>query len=263
MMEENDRQYMNALMDMALEIYHDAAPHRAAAERRERQEEARLDRALEKMPCLYSHPNLSFNEEGELSERVAPEVWRAISQFFAYHTYRDLAEWYEDIDDFFRAEEYRQMGRGGRWALNRGKDVTAMERILGIAPENTLAAQREREQAREQAAARERQAAAEVVQRKQTLFAREQGEYVLPGPDFDGRVVGQRIPWGNGFTIFGTGEEFIIEEGEEFIWLCVNNGSDGATWSNSNLFGLVIGYRYPATEERLAFLRALQEEALR
>ena len=44
------------------------------------------------------------------------------------------------------------------------------------------------------------------------------------------------------------------------IWHVVNNGGDGDCWANNNIRtggAGAIGRRYPATPERIAFLRSL------
>lgn len=63
---------------------------------------------------------------------------------------------------------------------------------------------------------------------------------------------------GRGFTIYGGGECYIVTPDQAAqVWKLRNNGSDGDDWGRNNVRtggAGAIGYLYPATPERLAFL---------
>ena len=96
---------------------------------------------------------------------------------------------------------------------------------------------------------------------RRTLFAPEDGEYVrAPEGQHQMLLRGTRVKWRDGFTITGGGEEIVVEEGGEHVWWLLNNGADGDCWGNNNIMtggAGAIGRRYPATPERLAFVRSL------
>jgi hypothetical protein len=212
-------------------------------------------------------PSLHFTSDLSLNRKVGPAMWEKIKSFFQYDSYRDLAEIHDDMDNFAEARHYESMGRGGVWSLKRPEDLETVEDLLGILPENRLAVLRvqwadeeARVRAEEQAASRlrrEREAA------KAALFPADQGEYVQVGQDgFDGHVRGQRVRWRDGFTIYGGGEEFCLSEDGASVWHLRNNGGDGDAWDHNNVRtggAGAIGHRFPATPERIAFLRSLPD----
>lgn len=209
-------------------------------------------------------PVLHFTDRSELSHKVGPAKWNLIKQYFEYASYADLAESEDDQDNFENAAYYESLGRGGEWTLKYGVKVETVEEILGILPENRRAVldgkeKAEQEDAHAEAAEKSR-VAHERNEGKRTLFGRDQGEYIEIGESFDGNVKGEEIPWGEGFNIYGGGEEFVIETGGKYIWLVSNNGADGDDWSRNNIRtggAGGVGRRYPATPERMDFLRSL------
>lgn len=115
-------------------------------------------------------------------------------------------------------------------------------------------------------AAREakRQALAEF----QRLFATQDGEYVVTdafrnAADFHEsanariQLAGEWIKIGRGFTIYGGGEQILVDADGAHIWRVQANGGDGDDWSRSNT-SAGIGYRFDATPERLAALAAIR-----
>lgn len=70
------------------------------------------------------------------------------------------------------------------------------------------------------------------------------------------QLIGQWIKIGQGFTIYGGGEEALIAADGQSVWRVRGNGADGDNWSLSNT-SHGIGYRFEATPERLAALAAL------
>jgi hypothetical protein len=96
---------------------------------------------------------------------------------------------------------------------------------------------------------------------RRTLFAPQDGECVTPPEGASQmRLEGTRVKWREGFNIYGGGEELVVDEDGKHIWWVVNNGHDGDCWAESNVMtggAGAIGRRYPATPERLAFVRGL------
>jgi len=96
-----------------------------------------------------------------------------------------------------------------------------------------------------------------LAQRKASLFNPGDAEHPLNVPLPDGR----RVKYHGGFTIYGTGEEFLVEGDREHIWLLVNNGADGDDWSRNNVIlpggAGVIGHRFAAAPDRFAFLHEI------
>lgn len=66
-------------------------------------------------------------------------------------------------------------------------------------------------------------------------------------------VQGRRLKIGRGFTLYGGGEELVIDTDSQHVWKLVNTGGDGDTWAHDNAGGIT-GTRFPITEERRAFL---------
>ncbi len=108
-------------------------------------------------------------------------------------------------------------------------------------------------------ATKERWRQDEVKAEFERQFAIKDGEYVPS----DSQLVldGERIKIGQGFTIYGTGEEMVIDADGQHIWRLYNNGMDGDDWSRNNVRtggAGAIGYRFDATPERLAVLSAIR-----
>lgn len=87
------------------------------------------------------------------------------------------------------------------------------------------------------------------------LFATEDGEYVTGKQPR--QLTGEWIKVGGGFTIYGGGEEVLLETKRRYIWRVFRNGADGDDWSRNNTTA-GIGYRFAATPERLAVLNDLR-----
>lgn len=90
---------------------------------------------------------------------------------------------------------------------------------------------------------------------RQRLFDPRSPDAVTPEPWVAPR--GKRIRYRGGFNIYGSGEEFLVEPGGEFVWHLVNNGMDGDNWSLNNFRtggAGAVATRYPLTSERRAFL---------
>lgn len=90
-------------------------------------------------------PKLYFHANGELSAKVGPDAWAKIKQFFSYTSYAGLAESYEEQDMFELADKYDGMS-GGEWTLKNLRDMSKVEDILGILPENRRAQVAKREE---------------------------------------------------------------------------------------------------------------------
>lgn len=69
----------------------------------------------------------------------------------------------------------------------------------------------------------------------------------------DLHVQGRHLKIGRGFTLYGGGEELVIDTDGQHVWKLVNNGGDGDNWAHNNVGGM-IGTRFPLTDERRAFL---------
>lgn len=67
---------------------------------------------------------------------------------------------------------------------------------------------------------------------------------------------GETVNIGQGHTIYGGGEWFLITESR--IWYCRGNGGDGDDWSDNNLPG-VRAWRVPRTEELADRIRKATE----
>ena len=109
----------------------------------------------------------------------------------------------------------------------------------------------------------EQQKAAACTEAYKRLFRAADGQYIR---EESGQIhlfhEGVRVPWREGFTMYGGGEEFVlIESGPHAgVWHLINNGADGDDWLASNVASGgagAIGRRYETTPERLAFLRSL------
>lgn len=73
---------------------------------------------------------------------------------------------------------------------------------------------------------------------------------------------GERVNVGEGQTIYGGGEWFVV--GPEWIWAVRNNGADGDSWANNNIStggAGAIGRRVPTTPEIAEQIRTLAARA--
>lgn len=81
---------------------------------------------------------------------------------------------------------------------------------------------------------------------------RDEGE----SPEGMNEPEGRRVNIGQGRTIYGGGEWFIV--GPQFVWYVRNNGMDGDDWSRNNVRtggAGAIGWRVPTTPELIEFFR--------
>lgn len=79
-------------------------------------------------------PRLKF-EGAELNEKIGAARWEKVKQFFEYESYADIADWYDQCDEFDLAEQFEGM-RGGRWTLKNEVNKGKVEELLGILPHN-------------------------------------------------------------------------------------------------------------------------------
>lgn len=97
-------------------------------------------------------------------------------------------------------------------------------------------------------AARKTKALAEMVEK-----IHDEGEC----PEGEHRPEGDRVNIGQGQTLYGGGEWFIV--GPEYIWHVRNNGMDGDDWSRNNVRtggAGAIGWRIPTTPELIKFFKS-------
>lgn len=76
-------------------------------------------------------------------------------------------------------------------------------------------------------------------------------------PEGHHSLKGRSLEIDGGFTIYGGGEELVVDADGEHVWFVRNNGMDGDDWSRNNIRtggAGGIGTRYPLTAERRAFL---------
>lgn len=88
------------------------------------------------------------------------------------------------------------------------------------------------------------------------LFQAPQADGEVPG-GYHRLTEGRRLKIGEGFTIYGGGEELHVEPGAQAVWHLRNNGMDGDSWGANNVAtggAGAIGLRLPVTPERHAFL---------
>jgi hypothetical protein len=83
------------------------------------------------------------------------------------------------------------------------------------------------------------------------LFKTDEGVYAFRVNGKPWQLEGRWIKIGEGFTIYGGGEEICIAK--RYIWRVRGNGADGDNWSRSNT-SHGIGYRFSSTPERIAAL---------
>lgn len=70
-------------------------------------------------------------------------------------------------------------------------------------------------------------------------------------------TAGRRLKIGEGFTLYGGGQELHVDADGLHVWHLRNNGMDGDNWGLNNVRtggAGAIGTRYPLTAERRAFL---------
>lgn len=89
------------------------------------------------------------------------------------------------------------------------------------------------------------------------LFQPESGVYEFASDGKEIQLSGRWIKIGQGFNVYGGGEEALIDADGKHVWRVRGNGADGDNWSRSNTTH-GIGYRFEATAERLAALAALE-----
>lgn len=68
---------------------------------------------------------------------------------------------------------------------------------------------------------------------------------------------GRRLKIGEGFTLYGGGEELHVDADGQHVWHLRNNGADGDFWGANNVptgGAGAIGTRFPLTQDRTEFL---------
>lgn len=111
----------------------------------------------------------------------------------------------------------------------------------------------------EQKAFEERCRRADIRDEFERQFRITDGEYVPSAEQM--QLSGEWVKVGDGFNIYGGGEEILIDADGRHIWRVKNNGMDGDDWSRNNVRtggAGAIGYRFAATPERIAALSALR-----
>lgn len=71
------------------------------------------------------------------------------------------------------------------------------------------------------------------------------------------RPEGRRLKIGEGFTLYGGGEELVLDADGQHLWHLQNNGGDGDNWGSNNVRtggAGAIGRRFPLTDERRAWV---------
>jgi len=208
-----------------------------------------------------------------LRRYIPREDFEAVRQ----HLVRYDSDFLEEMDCF---------GLRGGWYANSEADARRVETILRERITQSRELQRIWEdaiiaEARHQQTQNQKELVRELLQERDRLFGRTHeerlalgGEYINPAPpSHEGMdtILGRRfvlhgqayhIP-GRGQNIYGGGEWFVVEKdpsGTEYVWHVLNNGRDGDDWSKNNVDtggAGAIGYRYPLTDERRAFLERL------
>ena len=179
-----------------------------------------------------------------LSAEVPRDVWRKISKYFE--------KFYPDEEDAFDGEL-----RG--WLTAQPE---AVEKILNVREELTLAYRREQAKKRKEKKEKRTKELQEKINEIGMAF--ENAEY--PDPEKESgcekmRVEGEKIqnplnpenPWGGG-------EWWVIQD--SWIWYIKNNGFDGDDWSRNNVQtggAGAIGVRVPFSEELADKIRGLKK----
>ncbi len=172
-----------------------------------------------------------------LSGFVPRETWLKISKYFERFGF-------DDEDGELRG-----------WLTSQPE---AVEKILGVKEELTLAYRREQAKKRKE----KKEKRAKELQEKidDVLKGFENAEYPNPGSEkmrVEGEVIqhptNPKNPWGGG-------EWWVIQE--SWIWYVRNNGFDGDDWGRNNIEtggAGAIGVRVPFSEELAAQIRSLKK----